>query len=146
MAADDAELTDPGPLKPSIVVTAGAFLLMGAGLAALAAGLQLQLAIQIATWAKVLPPLMIVAGVVSMGVGGMLARARFWAAVLSLVLALFLGLLGVVWVAYALYHGFFAPLPLISSLVAFLAVPVIPFTLVPCWRVTRARKALFAEV
>ncbi len=135
---------DLGTLKPSPLVTLGAFMVFAAGLAATAGGLQPLLVVVIFSWMKILPWSLLALGVLTTLVGGLMARARVVAAVAGLLLAGLDALLLVVWTVWAALNGYLSPLQPLGAILALVAVLFAAISLPACSRLSRARRELMS--
>jgi multisubunit Na+/H+ antiporter MnhC subunit len=135
---------DPREAVPPLLVRAGGFLLGASGFFMAGAGLQLVVFFYLTLGMKAVAVWLMALGVGAIGVSPWLVKGRSWAAVVGAPLAAVMALTAVVWTAYSLWQTLFSPLMILELGVALVTVLVVPFTILPAIRVSRARKALYA--
>lgn len=143
-AAEVSSEVDFGDAAPSLLVRIAGGVLATAGLATAVAGFQLWALVHFFdTWAWVVPYVYVPLGSAGLVLGGMLTRARVWAAVLGALVAGFSAVFGLAFTLYAIMGGFFSLLGILSvalcGLAAVLALAATPSAL----RSSRARAALY---
>lgn len=133
---------DLGDLRPSPLITLGAFMVLSAGLATAAGGLQPLVVAIIFHWMKFLPWALLGLGVLTALLGGLTARARLWALLLGMLLSLVdaAGLL--VWTVWAGINGYLSPLQPLGAIIALAAVVAAGIAIPPTLRISRARREL----
>ena len=141
-AADDS--VDPREAVPPLVVRAGGFMLGASGFFMAGAGLQLFVFFYLTLMYEVAAGLQMVMGIAAIAVAPWLVKGRGWAALIGTPLAAAMALFAVSWTVFSLVQTLFSPLMLLEVMVACLTVLVVPFTIMPSLRVSRARKALYS--
>ena len=93
---------------------------------------------------KGVPFALIALGLGEMGLGGSLFRGRLWASVAVTAWTALTGLLSIIWVVYAFFRGFYAPLqllvPMAMSVTLVVSIITIPFSM----KLEKARQELLA--
>jgi hypothetical protein len=141
--ADDASI-DLNAARPGFMVIIAGAVLAITGIITFVGGVQLLVVLNIVTWAFVVPYFMLILGVAASIVGGVLTRARLWAALVGVILAIMLALVTVGWCIYAILHGFLSPLCFIAAGASILSTLVVPVSLPSAISSTRARRALYS--
>jgi hypothetical protein len=141
-AADELEV-DPREAVPSLLVRAGGFLLGASGFFMAGAGLQLFAFFYLSLGLKLTAAMLVLQGLLAIAVAPWLVKGRGWAAILGTPLAAVMALTAVIWTGYSLWQTLFSPLMILELGVALLTGLVVPFTILPAIRATRARKALY---
>jgi len=139
--ADDVSYEEarPGALLTLTGVAVGA-----AGMCTAAIGGQFLFIIPVYGWIAPLPYLFVVAGVVSMILGGLLTQGRAAAAWLTIPTLLGTSVLTLGWLIYTTMSGLFSLMVVFGMLALAPAALLAPFAVPAAMRVTRARKQLYA--
>ena len=129
---------------PTAVVRVCSGVLMVAGLLTALTGVQLLLS-RIVGALAIVPYVLVLLGVATIGVGWMAGRARWWAATAGLALAVALTLVNLGWFVYAFAGGIYSCMSMVSVPVSIGASVAMVFTLTPVRRATEARERMRAQ-
>ena len=136
---DDADLA---AAAPSTIVRVASGLVMVAGLAAVLVGVQNLIGFRISGLYLAMLVALVALGLAAIGVGWVHGKARAWAAVASMVLALLLLAGSAAWVIVSFLGGGLSMMAFFAVGLSGLAVLAVPFSIGPCRRATAAQQKL----
>lgn len=138
-APDDADLASAAP---STIVRVASGLVMSAGLATALIGVQNLVGFEMFGLYFAMLVGLVVLGAAAVVIGWIHGKARAWAAVASLVMAVLLALGSAAWVIVSLLGGGISMMAFFAVALSGIAVLVVPFSIGPCRRATAAQARL----